>query len=216
MRPSTDQSLRPSFLARSGGSCCTDSSPGLAHNGPERGKARPHGDGQHRCSASPSPPTCGHTRSGGEPVMNRRILLCSALIVLAIAPVAWSGPVEDEIARIGNERTQAFNEGNLDAVIGYFADNAVYISGGSPFRVEGKEAIRAAYGGIFQNFPTRRYVPLHRLIRAYGDTAVTNTYYTLTLVDRAGKATTTHGRLNVTYVKQGGRWLAVDQHGSAM
>ncbi len=45
---------------------------------------------------------------------------------------------------------------------------------------------------------------------------MTNTYYTLTLVDRAGKATTTHGRLNVTYVKQGGRWLAVDQHGSAM
>ena len=54
------------------------------------------------------------------------------------------------------------------------------------------------------------------MARVYGDTAVSNTYFTLTVVDRAGKATTSHGRLDVTYVKQGGRWLVVNQHGSLL
>jgi hypothetical protein len=35
-------------------------------------------------------------------------------------------------------------------------------------------------------------------------------------VDRAGKATTTHGRINVTFVKMGDRWLTVDQHVSVV
>ena len=47
-------------------------------------------------------------------------------------------------------------------------------------------------------------------------TAITNTYYTLTLVDRSGKATTTHGRLDATYVRENGRWLVVNQHSSAL
>ena len=82
--------------------------------------------------------------------------------------------------------------------MGWFADNAVQTGPASPFRIEGKEAIGAAYGSAFQNFPTRLYVPRQRLIRVFGDTtAVTNVYYTLTQVDRSGKPTTTHGRLDV-------------------
>lgn len=50
----------------------------------------------------------------------------------------------------------------------------------------------------------------------YGTTAVANTYYTLILVDRAGKVTTTHGRLNATFVKMGDRWLDVDEHASVV
>lgn len=148
--------------------------------------------------------------------MKRAALISCLLIVVGIAPSAWSGPAEDEIARIGDERSQLFNDGNLDAFTAAFADNAVYTAPGAPFRVEGKDAIRAAFASTFQNFPTRRFIPRHRLIRVYGDTAITNTYYTLTLVDRTGKATTTHGRLNLTYVKQGGLWRVVDQHGSVM
>ena len=140
----------------------------------------------------------------------------SLLMLLGFTSVAWAG-AEEDIIRIGNQRVQAYNEGNLDAVMGWFADNAVQTTLASPFRIEGKEAIRAAYASAFQNFPTRQYVPRQRIVRIFGDTtAVTNTYYTLTLVDRSGKAATTHGRLDVTYVKQGGRWLAVNQHPSLL
>ena len=141
----------------------------------------------------------------------------SFLLLFGFTWVVWAGPAEDDIIRIGNQRILAYNEGNLDAVMGWFADNAVQTGPASPFRIEGKEAIGATYGSTFQNFPTRLYVPRQRLIRVFGDTtAVTNVYYTLTLVDRSGKPTTSHGRLDVTYVKRGGRWLVVNQHSSTL
>lgn len=98
-----------------------------------------------------------------------------------------------------------------------WADNAVWTPGISPFRVEGKEAIRAGFAGFFQSFPTRRAEARQRSIRVYGGTtAVANAYLTLALVDREGKARTTHGRVSLTFVKFGDRWLVVDSHVSAL
>src|SRR5438876_11361407 len=103
--------------------------------------------------------------------------LFALLFMFGSTPAAWAGSGEDEIVRIGNQRIQAYNEGNLDAVMGWFADDAVQTTPASPFRLEGKEAIQASYVSIFQNFPTRLYVPRQRLVRVYGDTtAVSNTY----------------------------------------
>ena len=147
----------------------------------------------------------------------RKTFLVSLLVVLAIASVAWAAGEEEEVARVIVQRVQAFNEGNIEAFTATFADNAAVTPPGSPFRIEGKDALRAYYAGLFQAFPTRRFVARQGSIRVYGGTtAVTNAYYTLTLVDRAGKVTTIHGRINVTYVKVGDRWLTVDQHASAV
>ena len=138
------------------------------------------------------------------------------LLVLGIAPAAWAGP-EDEILQLIQQRTQAFNEGNLEAFMAGFADNAAVVPSLAPFRIEGKEALRAFFAQLFQAFPTRRFVGWQRSIRVYGGTtAVLNAYYTLTLVDRTGKVTTTHGRQNLTFVKLGDRWVVVDQHNSVI
>ena len=48
------------------------------------------------------------------------------LLVLGMAPAAWAGP-EDEILQLFQQRTQAFNEGNLEAFTAAFADNAAVI-----------------------------------------------------------------------------------------
>ena len=143
--------------------------------------------------------------------MAQRVCLALLILVLGLASMAWA-QAEEEVARVIAERIKAFNEGNLQGFMATWADNAVWTPAGSPFRVEGKEAIQRAYAGFFQSFPTRVYVPRQRSIRVYGTTVVSNTYFTLTLVDRAGKATTQHGRLSVTFVKLGDRWLSVDQH----
>ncbi len=148
--------------------------------------------------------------------MKSALWLAPLLILGALASIVAAGPAEDEISRIGDQRVKAYNEGNLEAVMAWFADDAVQTVPTLPFRLDGKDAIRANYTSIFQNFPTRLYVPRHRIARVYGDTAVTNTYFTLTLVDRSGKATVSHGRLDVTYVKQGGSWLVVNQHSSTL
>jgi uncharacterized protein (TIGR02246 family) len=148
--------------------------------------------------------------------MRRLISLALLILVSGVVVEAWAG-AEEEVARAREQRVQAFNEGNLEAFVDSFADSAVVTPPGEPFRIEGKDAIRAYYAGLFQAFPTRQVATRQSTIRLYeGTTAVVNTYAGLTLVDRNGKATITNGRASFTYVKIGGRWLVVDQHSSAL
>ncbi len=138
------------------------------------------------------------------------------LLLLAMAPVAWAGSAE-EIDQVRKQRIQAYNEGNLEAFMATYADNAMLTPSSAPFRIEGKEAIRAAVARGFQAYPTRQgFLPQYS-IRVYGGTTgVVNAYETLTLVDRDGKATTHYLRESWTYVKLGDRWLVVDHHVSRL
>lgn len=140
--------------------------------------------------------------------------LLALLVVLGLAPVAFAGPAE-EIAEIGKQRAQFFTDGNLDAWMVAYADNAVLTSALVPFRLEGKEAIRAHYANLFQN-PTRRNPARQPIMRVYGTdtTVVTNSYVHLTLVDRNGQTTNNFLRTSLTWVKINGQWRIVDQHAS--
>ena len=139
------------------------------------------------------------------------------LLLVGVAPAAWAGAAE-EIAEIVRQRAQLFSEGNLEAWMAGYADDAVVTASLIPFRIEGKEALRTYYAGLFQAYPTRRVAIRQPSTRAYnGDTtAVTNDYLQATLVDRNGQATPLYLRRSITWVKQGGRWLIVDAHTSRL
>ncbi len=148
--------------------------------------------------------------------MKRSTWLSVFLVLCGMATLAWAGPAE-EIAQLDQQAVQAINEGNLDGIMALYADDAVLIPGGSPFRIDGKEAIRSFYAGLFQNFPTRRFVERQRQIRVYGTNAgIINAYFTFTLVDRSGNVNTSHARMSVTLVKVGDRWLVADDHASRL
>ncbi len=139
------------------------------------------------------------------------------LLLVGVVPAAWAGAAE-EIAAIVQQRIHTFSEGNLDAWMSGYADDAVVTSSLAPFRIEGREALRAYYAGLFQTYPTRRVMNRQWSVRVYnGDTtAVTNAYLHGTLVDRNGQTNTLYLRGSTTWVKQGGRWLIVDAHVSRL
>ena len=148
--------------------------------------------------------------------MLRLTCLVVSILVSATVSNVWAGP-EEEVAQLRQQRIQAFNDGNLETFMDSFADNAVVTPPGEPFRIEGKDAIRAYYAALFQNFPTRRVIARQSSIRVYQDsTAIVNTYAHLILVDRSGKRTVINGRASFTYVRAGGRWMMVDQHSSVL
>lgn len=145
--------------------------------------------------------------------MKRLSCLVILLLVFGIVPVAWAGPAE-EIAEIGRERAKAFREGNLDAWMAAFADNAVFTSAIRPFRIEGKDAIRAHYTSLFERYPTRSFVGRQPMTRVYNNdtTVITNAYVHVTWVDRQGQFSDIYLRASLTWVKMGGQWRIVDQH----
>ena len=78
------------------------------------------------------------------------------------------------------------------------------------------KAIRAGLIQFFQNFPRRESVPSEAMIRIYnnGTVAIRNEIRDETLVDRDGKTTTQKTRFSQVLVKEGDRWVVVEQHNS--
>jgi len=148
--------------------------------------------------------------------MKRSIAAIFTLILTGVCAGAWAGPAE-EVAQIAGPRLQALQEGNLDAYVAAFADNAVFHSALSPFRIEGKEAIRTYFAELLQLYPKRRVLPRQSIVRAYNDDLVVQDgYVALSLTDQKGEVATYALRTSVIWAKIGGRWQIVDQDGSQL
>jgi len=138
------------------------------------------------------------------------------LVFTGICAEVCAGPAE-EVLQIAGPRTKALEEGNIDAYMAAFADNAVFHSALSPFRIEGKEAIRGYFVELFQLYPKRRVLPRQSAVRAYNDDLVIQNGYTaLYLTDQRGEVSAYALRTSVIWAKIGGRWQIVDQHGSRL
>lgn len=135
-----------------------------------------------------------------------------ALILTLLASFASAGPAE-EVAQVGAQRLKALQEGNADLYAADFADNAVFYSSFSPFRIEGKEAIRAFFVDLFQLYPKRRTFIRQPTTRVYGDNLVIqNAYAVLNWTDEEEEVETYNIRYSIVWSKIGGRWQIVDQH----
>jgi len=135
--------------------------------------------------------------------------------LLGIASAAWAG-AHEEVAQIRQQWLQTFHEGNAEALAGLYGDEAHFTPATTPFRVEGRAAVRAQLAGFMGAFPTRRLALRQISLRVYGDTAVENGYFDMTVVDRAGKVTMLHGRYTTVSVKAGTRREIVETHVSLL
>src|SRR5688572_14227089 len=119
--------------------------------------------------------------------MKESVALLLTLAIAGSSFKAWAGPAE-EVAQLAAPRLQALHDGNVEAYTAAFADNAVFQSSLSPFRVEGKEAIRAQLTELFTIFPKRKVLPRQSSARVYNDDLViTNSYSVLNLTDSQGR-----------------------------
>lgn len=148
--------------------------------------------------------------------MKRSITMFLASIAMGLASTLWAGPAE-EVSQIGAPRQQAFQQGNVETYTAAFADNAVFQSSLTPFRIEGKEAIRAFFTQLFQTYPKRGFLIRQPATRVYGDNLVVqNGYSILNVTNEKGEPKTYDVRYNVIWSKIDGRWQIVDQHVSRL
>jgi uncharacterized protein (TIGR02246 family) len=108
--------------------------------------------------------------------MKRLVATLSALLLMGIAAEVWAGPAE-EVAQIAAPRLQALMDGDADAYAAAFADNAVLQSSFSPFRIEGKEAIRKFFAELVRMYPKRQVFVRQPVTRAYNDDLVVQDSY---------------------------------------
>lgn len=147
----------------------------------------------------------------------KRLMAWILFLVLTGAGIAaWAGPAE-EVAEISAPRLKALMEGNVDGYVAAFADNAMFHSSFTAFRIEGKEAIRAYFTGLWRMYPKRHVSIRQPVIRAYNDDLVIqDSYAVLNWYNEEGKAETFETRGTTVWAKTGGRWQIVDQHVSRL
>lgn len=148
--------------------------------------------------------------------MKRSTTLMAIAALLAPGLAAWAGPVE-EVAQISAPRIQQLQDGNIDAYVAAYADNAVFQSALSPFRIEGRDAIRTHLAQVVELYPKRRILSRQPMLRAYGDNLVIqNAYAVLHLTDTDDEVQTVFTRSSVIWARIDGRWRIVDQHTSRL
>src|SRR4029078_3394501 len=124
--------------------------------------------------------------------MKQSIILLLAVMVAGFSVGLRAGPIE-EVLQIAGPRLQALEQGMVDAYVAAYADNAVFQSSLTAFRIEGKDAIRTYFTELFQLYPKRRGLPTQPTVRAYNDDVVIqNGYSVLYLTNQNGQVSTYH------------------------
>jgi uncharacterized protein (TIGR02246 family) len=142
------------------------------------------------------------------------VLLLLGLTLLVMVPPVLAGDKED-VAAAAAEWTKLFVDDNPDAILALYAKDAVLWGTLSPTRRETPAALREYFVGAFKVLPGHKVAFGDQLIRVYGDTAINTGYYTFSYV-KDGQPQTIPARYSFVYVKQGGKWLIVDHHSSAV
>ena len=140
-------------------------------------------------------------------------LMVVAFCLFVFTPIVLASPIEESV-QMSREWAKAFNEGNAETLSVLYAQDAIYTSWGSPFPTEGRNALRAMFAGFFRAYPTRFIAIRDVSRRAYGDTVIYNSDWSLVYVDAKGTMKTVFGRSSSTSTVIEGRRLIVDHSSS--
>jgi uncharacterized protein (TIGR02246 family) len=140
----------------------------------------------------------------------------SALVVglFLVAAVASAAP-KDDVAAATATWGQAIATNDPEKVLPLYAEDAVLWGTLSPKVRADRAALRDYFVSAFKILPELKVNFGEQLIRVYGNAAVNTGYYTFAFV-KDGQAKTLPARYSFTYVNEGGKWMIVDHHSSAM
>ena len=139
------------------------------------------------------------------------VLGCSLLLTRS---VALASPKED-VAAATTKWAQTLAQNDPDKIVLLYATDGVLWGTLSPTVRSDRAALRDYFVTAFKLLPSLEVTFGEQLIRLYGNTAVNTGYYTFSYV-KDGENKTLPARYSFTFVKQGGNWMIVDHHSSAM
>jgi uncharacterized protein (TIGR02246 family) len=129
-----------------------------------------------------------------------------SIILAACAATRPAGDEERTIRELDAAWSRALASKDLDGVMSYYADEALFLAPGSPI-VKGKEQIRMRFARRM-SLPgySASFEPTSIVVARSRDMAHEVGVFRLTLDDAAGIRTTTTGKHLVTWEKRGGTW----------
>ncbi|NOZ56750.1 MAG: nuclear transport factor 2 family protein [Calditrichaeota bacterium] len=119
--------------------------------------------------------------------------------------------VEQHLLEKEQGQVDAFNRGDLDAVLAYFDPQVVGFSSTRHERIEGLEAMRETFEYYLKAAEKVEYSISEPAVRVYDDTAIVTFYWEVKLTS-GGKTQTVHGRGTHVFVHKSDDWKIVHEH----
>ncbi len=147
-----------------------------------------------------------------------RVLLAGIVASACLQPVAQARPAGDGQVQQGVSETvaqwrSAVEAGNLPALGRLYGPNSI-VYAPDAFQLKGREAIAAAYAGMFDKYTAQveikdaRYLRAGPLLHSWG-------LYVLTLTPKAGgEALRMEGRFSDLAQREAGQWRYIVDHAS--
>jgi uncharacterized protein (TIGR02246 family) len=143
-----------------------------------------------------------------------RATLASALVVSACRSDATS-PANDALQVVQRWAT-AFNESNVDAIVGLYAPDALFFGTGSKALVSSPEQIRSYFEAALQKDKPRGAQLLDHSVKVLSDNVVLVTGLDRVSGTKDGTPYHADGRVSFLIEKRGGSWQIVHFHRSAL
>ena len=132
------------------------------------------------------------------------VLLAAALATGAPLPADAAGPA-DEIRAASAAWDEAFNAGDLDALMDRYHDNAVSMPPGFPSSA-GRASIRGDFEGFFAGNAARHATDIQDIL-VRDDVAIERARYTMEITPEGGDTVTERGKHIVVYRRgEDGTW----------
>ena len=148
--------------------------------------------------------------------MSLRLSTVAAVFVVSclLPSSALAGPKED-IEAATMKWAETLGQNDPDKIVLLYATDGVLWGTLSPTLRSNRTALRDYFVGAFKVLPSLKVKFGEQLVRVYGDTGVNTGYYTFSYV-KDGEPKTLPARYSFTFVNEGGNWMIVDHHSSAM
>jgi uncharacterized protein (TIGR02246 family) len=150
--------------------------------------------------------------------VKRCLVLLAPLLLLGAAPRAHAqeDPAHKELRALKEQILKAYNEGNVDALVSHFTDDAVVTWQNGVVKKTPKE-IKAYFDEMSKGAdpPVRKATidpVVDDLTHLYGDTGVAYGSSNDTFLLRDGTQFKQHSRWTATVVKQNGQWKIAALH----
>ena len=131
-----------------------------------------------------------------------------------LAPPLQPSPKED-VSAVTSEWGRALGEDDPPTRYCSFMPTMPYWGALPPIVRAERAALRDYFVTAFRVLPSLKVTFGDQLIRVYGNAAVNTGYYTFSY-SKDGEVKTLPARYSFTFINNGGHWLIVDHHSSAM
>jgi ketosteroid isomerase-like protein len=145
------------------------------------------------------------------------VLAVFCCILLASAPLCaqeWSA-TQREIWKVSEERTAAFEKGDVEKLMSYIHPEYRGSGHGSPVAVD-KSIIRKQFEQITKTYKVVYVFSQPTAIQVFGNTAIVHYIWTITLKSLDGKESELQTAWTDVFVKQGDKWLIVGDNGNEL